>query len=215
MTPRDFAYLAAILKERSGLNLSDSTRELLAGRLRPLLREGAFASVADLVQALQRPEAGKLLARLAETVTVQESYFFRDKAPFRCFADIMLPALLQSRQDTRRIKIWCAAAATGQEPYSLAMLLAERRRELAGYSVDIVASDFARDALRKAQSGVYSQFEVQRGLPISLLVKYFAKIGKAWELSPAIRESVSDAREWRKTGHPALQHRNLVFPNAS
>jgi chemotaxis protein methyltransferase CheR len=193
MTPREFAYLAAILKQRSGLNLGPDTRELMEGRLQPLLREGAFPSVAALVRALKKPDAEALKGRLAEAITVQESYFFRDKLPFQRFADVMLPALMRSREVTRRIKVWCAAAATGQEPYSLAMLIAERRRELSGFSVDILATDFAETALRKARDGIYSQFEVQRGLPVSLLVKYFAKQGRGWELDPTIRAKVKFA----------------------
>jgi len=189
MTPREFSFLCALLKERSGLNLSADTRELLEVRLQPLFREGAFPSAAALVLALQRPEAEALRARLAEAVTVQESYFFRDKAPFRYFADVMLPRLMRAREDTRRLKVWCAAAATGQEPYSLAMQLAEQR-ELANWTVEILATDFAREALRKARAGIYSQFEVQRGLPVSLLIKHFSKTGKAWELNPEIRGKV-------------------------
>jgi chemotaxis protein methyltransferase CheR len=105
-----------------------------------------------------------------------------------------MASLLRSREETRRLRIWCAAAATGQEPYSLAMLLAERRRELAGWTVEILATDFARDAIRKARDGIYSQFEVQRGLPVALLVKHFRKIGNAWEIGPEIRERVSFAK---------------------
>lgn len=128
---------------------------------------------------------------MAQAVTIQESYFFRDKVPFRFFADSILPRLMARRDSTRRIRIWCAGAATGQEPYSLAMELAERERELAGWNVEIVATDFVDEALRKARMGVYSQFEVQRGLPVSLLVKYFQKVGKGWEISPRIRARVS------------------------
>lgn len=193
MTPRDFACLAELLKERSGLNLGPDSRDMLEARLRPLLREGAHPSVAAFVRALKRPEAESLRRRFAETITVQESYFFRDKRPFQAFADVMLPALMRQREATRRIKVWCAAAATGQEPYSLAMLIAERRRELAGFSVDILATDFATSAIHKARDGIYSQFEVQRGLPVSLLVKYFAKRGRGWELDRAIRAKVEFA----------------------
>jgi chemotaxis protein methyltransferase CheR len=97
---------------------------------------------------------------------------------------------MAQREASRRIRVWCAAAATGQEPYSLAIELAERERQLAGWTIEIVATDFAEEALHKARKGVYSQFEVQRGLPVSLLVKYFAKVGSAWEMSPDIRGKV-------------------------
>jgi chemotaxis protein methyltransferase CheR len=123
-------------------------------------------------------------------VTVQESYFFRDKVPFHYFVDVMLPRLMARREAERRIRVWCAAASGGQEPYSLAMELAERNGRLAGWSFDIVATDFVEEALAKARKGVYSQFEVQRGVPVSLLVKYFNKTDRGWEIDPGIRGKV-------------------------
>jgi chemotaxis protein methyltransferase CheR len=193
MTPRRYAYLAELLKQRSGLSLGPDSRDMLEARLRPLMREGAYDSVAGFVRALKGPEAEALRRRFAEAVTVQESYFFRDRIPFQIFADVMLPALIRQREGTRRIKVWSAAAATGQEAYSLAMLVAERRRDLAGFGVDILATDFATSAIGRARDGLYSQFEVQRGLPVSFLVKYFAKQGRGWQLDAAIRARVKFA----------------------
>ena len=158
------------------------------------------------VLMMMRPDAHHLRSRVAQAVTVQESYFFRDKVPFSYFADTMLPKLMAKREASRRIRIWCAAAATGQEPYSLAMELAERNGKLAGWTIEIVATDFVEDALGKARKGLYSQFEVQRGLPVSLLVKYFKKVGNAWELSPEIRAQgrVSNPQSARRL--PGARH---------
>ena len=128
--------------------------------------------------------------RVAQAVSVQESYFFRDKAPFEYFTEKMLPTLMEARAGTRQIRLWCAAAATGQEPYSLAMLLADRVWANAGWTIDILATDFAEDALRRARKGLYSQFEVQRGLPVSLLIRYFRKAGSAWEINSSIRAMI-------------------------
>jgi chemotaxis protein methyltransferase CheR len=139
---------------------------------------------------MMKPDAHHLRSRAAQAMTVQESYFFRDKVPFNYFIDAMLPKLMAKREDRRRIRVWCAATATGQEPYSLAMELAERDSKLVGWTVDIVATDFVEDALSKARKGLYSQFEVQRGLPVSLLVKYFNKVGTNWEISRDIRRRV-------------------------
>jgi chemotaxis protein methyltransferase CheR len=139
---------------------------------------------------MMKPDAHRLRSRVAQAVTVQESYFFRDKVPFNYFVDVMLPKLMAKREGQRRIRVWCAAAATGQEPYSLAMELAEADSKLLGWTVEIVATDFVDDALNKARKGLYSQFEVQRGLPVSLLVEYFNKVGNAWEISPHIRGKV-------------------------
>jgi chemotaxis protein methyltransferase CheR len=190
VTRGEYAYFQALLKERSGLNLGEDNRSLLDARLRPLLKEFRLASLSELAAASIRPEAEYLRSCIAQAVTVRESYFFRDKAPFEFFAETILPALVVARRATQQIRIWCAAAATGQEPYSLAMLIAEHQAELDGYSVEIHATDYAKDALVKARKGLYSQFEVQRGLPMSFLIKYFDKREKGWELKQYIRAMV-------------------------
>jgi chemotaxis protein methyltransferase CheR len=190
MMAHEFGLMRKLLKEHSGLNLGDDKQDMLEGKLRPLLREFELPSLSHLVLMMMRPEAHHLRSRVAQAVTVQESYFFRDKVPFNYFVDTMLPTLMARREASRRIRIWCAAAATGQEPYSLAMELAERNGKLAGWTIEIIATDFVEDTLGKARKGLYSQFEVQRGLPVSLLVKYFRKVGNAWELSPKIRGKV-------------------------
>lgn len=190
MTRGEYAYFQALLKERSGLNLGEDNRSLLDARLRPLLKEFRLTSLSELAAASIRPEAEYLRSCIAQAVTVQESYFFRDKAPFEFFAERILPALVVARRATQQIRIWCAAAASGQEPYSLAMLIAEHQAELDGYSVEIHATDYAKDALVKARKGLYSQFEVQRGLPVSFLIKYFDKREKGWELKQDIRAMV-------------------------
>ncbi len=190
MTPQEFNYLRLMLNERSGLALSDDRRELLEARLRPVLKTFELPSVSALVLALMQPDAEYLRMRVAQAASVQESYFFRDKAPFQYFTEVMLPKLMDARASRRHIRIWCAAAATGQEPYSLAMQLADRGRTLEGWNVEILATDFAEDALGKARKGLYSQFEVQRGLPVSLLIRHFRKAGSGWEINPAIRAMV-------------------------
>jgi chemotaxis protein methyltransferase CheR len=123
-------------------------------------------------------------------MTTNESFFFRDKLPFDNFRDAVMPALLNARAQERNIRIWCAAAATGQEPYSLAMALREMGSRLAGWNIEIFATDISQAALEKAKTGLYSQFEVQRGLPIQMLVKYFTQIGDHWQIAPEIRAMV-------------------------
>jgi chemotaxis protein methyltransferase CheR len=190
MMAHEFGLLRRILKAESGLKLSEDKQDMLEGKLRPLLKEFALPSLSHLALALLKPGGEHLRSRVAQAVTVQESYFFRDKVPFQYFADTMLPALMARRKDTRRLRVWCAAAATGQEPYSLAMALADKAQELAGWDVELVATYFVEDALAKARKGVYSQFEVQRGLPVTLLVKHFRQVGSAWEIAPELRGRV-------------------------
>ena len=190
MMAHEFGLVRRILKEHSGLNLGEDKQGLIEGKLRPLLREFALPSLSHLVLAMMQPGAHHLRSRAAQAVTVQESYFFRNKVPFHYFIDVMLPNLMAKRETQRRIRVWCAATATGQEPYSLAMELAERDSRLVGWTVEIVATDLVEDALSKARKGFYSQFEMQRGVPVSLLLKYFNKVGNAWEISPDIRGRV-------------------------
>jgi chemotaxis protein methyltransferase CheR len=216
VTRGEFAYFQALLKERSGLSLGEDNRGLLEARLRPLLKEFGLTSLSMLAASSIRPEAEYLRSRIAQAVTVQESYFFRDKAPFQFFAETMLPALIVARRATRRIRIWCAASATGQEPFSLAMLIAEHAGELDGYNVEISATDYAKDALSKARKGLYSQFEVQRGLPVSLLIKYFDKREKGWELKQDIRAMVKFSehnlvREAPARGFDVIFCRNVMI----
>lgn len=188
MTQADYDFLRAVLKERSGLVLAAGKQYLVESRLVPVARKAGLPGLAALLQKLRNP-AEPLIAEVVEAMTTNESFFFRDKVPFEQFRDTMMPALLAARRN-RQIRIWCAAAATGQEPYSLAMCLREMREKIAGWRIEILATDISMEVLEKARAGIYSQFEVQRGLPIALLVKYFSQVGDLWRIAPEIRAMV-------------------------
>ncbi len=190
MTPHDYDFLRTLLKQRSGLALSDEKQYLVESRLTPLARKTGLGTLDALIQKLRGPDAERLTVEVVEAMTTNESFFFRDKTPFENFREVMLPALKAARARDKRIRIWCAAASAGQEPYSLAMTLKEMAREVEGYRIDILATDISTEILEKAKSGIYSQFEVQRGLPIQYLVKYFTKIGEMWQITPDIRAMV-------------------------
>ena len=190
MTPQDFTFLADMLKERSGAIVTEEKRYLLECRLMPVAREHGMDSMSDLVAALRPPSSEDLRNQVTEAMTINESFFYRDKTPFENFTKIMLPALLAARATSRRIRIWSAAASTGQEPYSLAMELSEMADKLAGWQTEIIGTDLSSEVLEKAKAGLYSQFEVQRGLPIQLLVKYFKQVGSLWQIDSAIRAMV-------------------------
>jgi chemotaxis protein methyltransferase CheR len=130
------------------------------------------------------------MTAVVEAMMTNESFFFRDKVPFEHFRSIIMPALIASRRASRSIRIWCAAASTGQEPYSLAMCLKAMEREIAGWRIDILATDLSGEVLEKARLGIYSQFEVQRGLPIQLLIGHFAQVGELWQIAPELRAMV-------------------------
>ena len=170
--------------------LSADKQYLVESRLLPVARKAGVAGLSELVQRLKGPNAQALAVEVVEAMMTNESFFFRDKLPFEHFRDTIIPALIAARASQRRIRIWCAAASTGQEPYSLAMCLKEMARQVAGWRIDIVATDLSTEVLEKAKAGIYSQFEVQRGLPIQLLVKYFTQVGETWQIAPEIRAMV-------------------------
>jgi chemotaxis protein methyltransferase CheR len=190
VTPLDYDYLRKLLRERSGLVLSADKQYLVESRLLPVARKAALAGLTDLVQRLKGPNSEQFAIEVVEAMTTNESFFFRDKLPFEHFCDTIMPAMINQRAAQRRIRIWCAAASTGQEPYSLAMCLKEMGSLTAGWRIEIVATDLSNEVLEKAKAGIYSQFEVQRGLPIQLLVKYFSQVGDAWQIAPDIRAMV-------------------------
>jgi chemotaxis protein methyltransferase CheR len=158
--------------------------------LLPIARKAGLASLGGLVAALHRDDSESLMTAVVEAMTTNETFFFRDKVPFENFRTTILPALLAARRSSRVIRIWSAAASSGQEPYSLAMTLKELADTLAGWRIEIVATDLAGGVLQKAQEGIYSQFEVQRGLPIQFLIKYFSKVGDMWQIAPELRAMV-------------------------
>jgi chemotaxis protein methyltransferase CheR len=185
----DYDYLRKLLKERSGLDLSPDKQYLVESRLVPLARKVGLPGITELVQKMKGgPDA--LTADVVEAMTTNETFFFRDKVPFDHLRDTMLPALLQARASRRSLRIWCAASSTGQEPYSIAMCLKELGAALAGWRVEIIGTDLSHAVLEKSKAGIFSQFEVQRGLPIQLLVKHFTQVGELWQLNADIRAMV-------------------------
>jgi chemotaxis protein methyltransferase CheR len=190
MTPLEYDYLRRLLKERSGLVLSHDKQYLVESRLMPVARRVGLGSLSDLVHNLKRPSAEPLIVDVVEAMTTNETFFFRDRIPFDHVRDSIVPGFREARALQKRIRIWCAAASSGQEPYSLAMGFKEMGASLAGWRIDILATDISAEVLEKAKAGLYSQFEVQRGLPIQLLVKYFTQVGDCWQLSPEIRAMV-------------------------
>ena len=210
MKPEDFDFLAKMLKDRSGLVLTKDKSYLLESRLMPVARKRGYKGLEELVAQLRKRDEA-LAVDVTEAMTTNESFFFRDQKPFDQFRQIVLPNLLATRATKKSFRIWCAAASSGQEPYSLAMILKEEAAKLAGWKTEIVGTDISREILQKARAGLYSQFEVQRGLPIQMLVKYFKKRDDQWEIDPGIRAMVQ-YKEWNLLGDlGALGSFDVVF----
>ncbi|ABC21328.1 CheR family methyltransferase [Rhodospirillum rubrum] len=194
MKPEDFDFISKLLKDKSGLVLTKDKSYLIESRLMPLARKRGFKGLDELIGQLRRRDLA-LEREITEAMTTNESFFFRDSKPFDQFRQVVLPNILKARASKKSFRIWCAAASSGQEPYSLAMILKEEAARLAGWRVEIVGTDLSTDILKKARSGLYSQFEVQRGMPMNLLVKYFKKKDEMWEIDAGIRAMVQ-YKEW-------------------
>ncbi len=191
MRADDFEMLSSLLKQRSGLVLTKDKAYLLESRLMPIARKRGWRGLDELARSVRLTRDEGLIGEITEAMTTNESSFFRDRKPFDLFRNIMLPTLLQTRASRRSFRIWSAACSSGQEAYSLAMVLDQESAKLAGWTVEIIGTDLSSEMVDRARRGVYSQFEVQRGLPIQMLVKYFTQVGDKWQINPKLREQVS------------------------
>ncbi len=190
MNPDDFDFISQFFKSRSGLVLTRDKAYLLESRLMPVARKKGMKTLDELIAAIRLGRDQALLGEVTEAMTINESFFFRDIKPFDLFRDHVLPRLIESRAAKKSIRVWCAACSSGQEPWSLAMVLREQGARLAGWRTEIVGTDISGEMVAKAKAGLYSQFEVQRGLPIQMLVKYFKKEGDLWQIDAALRAMV-------------------------
>jgi len=190
MNSPEFDFLAQLLYQRSGLVLTKDKAYLIQSRLQPILRKRNIASLEELVRLLRTQRDEVLMGEIVEAMTTNESFFFRDQKPFDQFRQFVMPKMMAANASKKSLRIWSAACSTGQEPYSLAMILNEMENLWRGWTIEIVGTDLSNEVLAKAKNGCYSQFEVQRGLPVTLLVKYFKQNPQGWQLDQKIRSMV-------------------------
>ena len=206
-----FAMFAGLLKTRSGLIIGQDKIYLLETRLTVLMRREGMVDLNALAERLGRPGAESLVREIVEAMTTNESFFFRDDKPFQHFRTHALPRLMAARPAGAPLRIWSAASSTGQEAYSLAMILTESKAVTGQRQIEIIGTDIAREPLARAREGQYTQFEVQRGLPVQYLVKYFKKEEPYWRISPAIRQ-MAQFREFNLLGDlRSLGRFDIVF----
>ena len=182
--------LAGLLEARTGQQLTMSRRWRIETALSSLLRERAIASLDELITILVMGKEPGLANQVVEALLNNETYFFRDRAPFDLLARHALPELRKRRQSAKRLRIWSAGCSTGQEVYSLAMLFADNEAEWQGWSIDILGTDVSGAVIDKARGGTYSQFEVQRGLAITQTVKWFEESADGWRIQEPLRKNL-------------------------
>jgi len=191
MNTADFTYVAALLKDRSGLIVTPDKQYLFDTRLGPIAREYKLKGVDEVIAAMRQGRNEALIAAVVDAMTTNETSFFRDRHPFDAMRQTILPELIRRRAQQKHIRIWSAACSTGQEAYSLAMMLADDFPMLASWRIEIVGTDISPSVLARAKEGAFSTFEVQRGLPIQMLVKHFAQEGDRWIFKPELRKRTS------------------------
>lgn len=188
---KHFDDLCSYLKRASGLMLDNDKRYLVESRIAPVMRRAGLSELGQLVRLLEQGKMPDLAQEVVQAMTINETYFFRDKLPFDTFRAAILPKLIEARKAKKMLRIWCAASSTGQECYSLSMILDEFKAKLPGWKLEILATDLSQAALKKAKEARYSKFEVQRGLTPAQITQYFTQQGDKWQLQEAIRTRVN------------------------
>ncbi|GIX09714.1 protein-glutamate O-methyltransferase CheR [Elioraea sp.] len=211
MSSASFSQLAEFLQTRSGLVLTPDKMYLVETRLGPLMKREGLPDLSALVGRVKAALAGPIANEVVELMTTNETLFFRDGKPFEHLKEKVWPRLGAARGPAGTIRVWSAACSTGQEAYSVAMSALDNAAALNGCRVEILGTDIARDVLKRAEQGRYSQFEVQRGLPIAALMKHFTKEGSDWRVKDALRAMVR-WREWNLLDPPTpLGRFDVVF----
>ena len=206
-----FEYVSTLVRSDAGLVLETGKEYLVEARLRPLVQEAGLTSVQAFIQQLRMPNASGMRRRVIEAMTTNETSFFRDLVPFETLKKSILPRVIASRKDERRLNIWSAACSTGQEPYTIAMIIREHFPELAKWTCRIVATDISREVLARAQAGRYSQLEVNRGMPVQYLSRYFVRDRLDWEISKDIRSMVEFVEMNLTRKWPPLPRIDIIF----
>jgi chemotaxis protein methyltransferase CheR len=186
--PENYRFLQEHVRARVGIVLEDNKHYLFESRLAPIVRQYGLGSINELCVLLRAKRNAALAHQVVEAMTTNETYFFRDPAQYEAIRTVLLPRLKAEKRDTQCLRFWSAASSTGQEAYSLGMLLLENG--LQDWNMQILGTDFSEKVVERARSGLYQQIEVNRGLPAPLLVKYFLRSGLNWQLSEAVRRIV-------------------------
>ncbi|MFY9269196.1 MAG: protein-glutamate O-methyltransferase CheR [Candidatus Manganitrophaceae bacterium] len=212
MVTRDLLdFFFALLRKESGLMLDESKRYLIESRLEPLAIQEGFSSIEELGRHVRKHRPPLLLRKVVEAMTTHETSFFRDSAPFEIVQRVFLPEIMNANQKTRRIRIWSAACSTGQEAYSIAMILCETGLVLGSWDVHILGTDLSDQALEKARAGLYTPHEVQRGLPIHFLKRFFISSPDGWRIDAGVKRWVEFRHDNLISNYSSLGVFDLIF----
>ena len=207
----DFSYVREMVYRQAAIVLEKEKNYLVEARLTPLVRQHGFGSLEELVAQLRNQPHNGMQWHVVEAMTTNETSFFRDVHPFEMLKKNVLPELMKKRATTRQLSIWCAAASSGQEPYTILMLLREAFPELLTWKLNFIATDISQEMIERCREGCYSQLEVNRGLPAPLLVKYFSKIGTEWKIKDELRRMIDFRQMNLAQAWSALPAMDVIF----
>lgn len=211
MQTLDFDYVRDLVRTRSAIVIGGEKSYLVESRLQPLARKEGFSSIDELVAKLRLNRFDQLNHKVVEALTTNETLFFRDQQPFEALRKVILPELIAKRSSERKLKIWCAACSTGQEPYSIAITLKEHFPQLATWDVNILATDISNQVLERARSGAFNHTEINRGLPAPYILKYFDRQGMTWQLKEPVRQMIEFRPLNLIEAWPSLPAMDIVF----
>jgi chemotaxis protein methyltransferase CheR len=207
----DFNYIRELVFKLSAIVLEDGKEYLVDSRIGPVAKAEGLNTVEQLVKALRKNSHNGLQSKVVEALTTNETSFFRDIYPFDFLKNVVLPELIKIRSDSKKLNIWCAASSSGQEPYTIAMLFKENFPELSNWNLNFIASDISDKMLAQCKSGKYSQLEVNRGLPATLLIKYFEKDGASWTIKQELRELIQFKKINLSEELPNIPKMDIIF----
>ncbi|MBI5364085.1 MAG: protein-glutamate O-methyltransferase CheR [Planctomycetes bacterium] len=207
----DFSFIQTLVRERSAIVLEPGKEYLAESRLAPVARSAGLGGIGELVARLRQEPRGQLTEKVIEAMTTNETSFFRDVHPFEALRTNLLPELMKARGKERTLNVWCAASSSGQEPYTIAMIMRESIPALVEWRLRFIATDISQEMLRRSRDGIYSQLEVNRGLPAKYLVKYFEKRGTDWQIKADLRSMIEFKELNLIQGWPAMPPLDIVF----
>jgi chemotaxis protein methyltransferase CheR len=207
----EFQYVRDLVYKAAAIVLEDGKAYLVESRLQPVARRLGFASLNEMIAKMRLQSLNGIQWNIVEAMTTNETYFFRDIHPFEMLRKSVLPELIKRRSAQRQLNLWCAAASSGQEPYTIAMILREYFPELLTWKINFLATDVSKEMLARCQEGCYSQLEVNRGLPAPLLVRYFQKIGMEWQIKEEMRRMIDFRQLNLAQSWPALPAMDIVL----
>lgn len=211
LSESEFKYIQDFIYQKSAIVLDADKGYLIESRLQPLARRRGFDSIDDMVARMRKEPMNGLHWSVVEAMTTNETYFFRDVLPFELLKKTVLPDILQRRAAVRELNIWCGAASSGQEPYTIAMVLRENFPQLVTWKINFIATDISKEMLDRCREGCYSQLEMNRGLPAPLLIKYFQKIGTEWQIKEDMRKMIQFKELNLAQSWPLLPSLDVVF----